>query len=87
MDSGSSIHISRDRDKFTNFCKAPSGHYALSSNRTLPILDYKEIDIELTILLTKNPKKKLLRLYNIAFCLQFLTNLVSLTKLEERGID
>jgi hypothetical protein len=87
MDSDSSIHISRDRDKFTNFCKAPTGHYALCGSRTVPILGYREIDIELSSLLTKNPKRKLLRLNRVAYCLQFLTNLVSLTKLEERGMD
>ena len=87
MDSGSSIHVSRDRDKFTNFRKAPSGHYALCGSGTVPILGYREIDIELTSLSTKNPKRKLLRLHDVAFCLQFLTNLVSLTKLEERGMD
>ena len=79
--------MSRDRDKFTNFRKAPSGHYALCGSRTVPILSYKEIDIKFISLLTKNLIRKLLRLYDIAFCLQFLTNLVLLTKLEERGID
>ena len=87
MDSGSSIHVSRDRDKFTNFRKAPTSYYALCRSRTVPILRYREIDIKLSSLLTKNPKRKLLRLHEVAFCLQFPTNLVSLTKLEERGMD
>ena len=87
MDSGSSIHVSRDRDKFNNFCKTPTGHYALCGSGTVPILGYGEIDIELSSQSTKNPKRKLLRLHNVAYCPQFPTNLVSLSKLEERGMD
>jgi hypothetical protein len=87
MDSGSTIHVSRDRERFSNFRKAPIGHYALCGSGTVPILGYREIDIELSNISGKRPKRKLLRLYNIAFCPLFLTNLASLSKLEEREID
>lgn len=87
MDSASSIHISRQRERFNNFRKAPTGHYALCGSGTVPILGYGDIVIELSKTTKKNPKRSLLRLHDVAFCPQFPTNLVSLTKLEERGID
>jgi hypothetical protein len=59
----------------------------LCGSGSVPILGYGEIDIELSNISEKKPRKKLLRLHNVAFCPQFLMNLASLEKLEERGID
>jgi hypothetical protein len=87
LDSVFSIHISQDKDQFINLWKAPAGHYALYRSGSIPILGYREINIELSNISEKRLKKKLLRLQNIAFCPLFLTNLASLDKLEERGID
>ena len=50
----------------------------------VPILDYGEVDIQLT---DRKSKGRILRLHNVAFCLDFATNLVSLLLLEARGID
>lgn len=87
MDSGSTIHVSRDRERFSNFRKAPTSHYAFCGSGKVPILGYGEIDIELSNISVKRPKKKLLRLHNVAFCPLFPTNLASLSKLEEREMD
>ena len=87
MDSASSIHVSQDKNWFVNLWKALSGHYALCRSGSIPILRYREIDIELSNISEKRLKKKLLRIYNIAFCSLFPTNLALLDKLEEKGID
>jgi GAG-pre-integrase domain len=84
LDSASSIHVSRNRKRFTNFRKAPPGHYAICGSRSVPILGYGEVDIELSGL---KGKKRVLRLHDVAFCPIFPTNLASLNRLESRGID
>jgi hypothetical protein len=87
MDSASSIHVSQDKNWFVNLWKALSGHYTVCGSGSVPILRYKEINIELLNISEKRLKKKLLRLHNIAFCSLFLTNLALLDKLEEKDID
>ena len=84
LDSGSSIHVSRTLSRFTNFRKAPAGHYAVCGSGTVPILGYGEVDIQLA---DQKSKRRILRLHNVAFCPDFPTNLVSLRLLEARGID
>ena len=70
LDSASSIHVSRNRDRFINFRKAPPGHYAICGSGSVPILGYGEIDIELTDL---KGRKRILRLHDVAFCPMFPT--------------
>ena len=84
LDSGTSIHVSRDRQRFSNFRRPPPGHYAICGSGTVAIQGYGEVDIVLT---NKKGRKRLLRLYNVAYCPQFPTNLVSLQLIETRGID
>ena len=84
LDSGSSIHVSRTLSRFTNFRKAPAGHYAVCGSGTVTILGYGEVDIQLT---DQKGKRRILRLHNVAYCPDFPTNLVSLRLLETRGID
>ena len=84
LDSASSIHVSRSRERFTNFRKAPPGHYAICGSGSVPILGYGEIDIELSDL---KRRIRILRLHDVAFCPVFPTNLASLNLLEGRGID
>jgi hypothetical protein len=84
LDSGSSIHVSRTLSPFTNFRKAPAGHYAVCGSGTVTILGYGEVDIQLT---DQKGKRRILRLHNVAYCPDFPTNLVSLRLLETRGID
>jgi hypothetical protein len=84
LDSGSSIHVSRDRERFSNFQRPPPGHYAVCGSGTIEIQGYGEVDVVLT---NRKGRKRLLRLHKVAYCPQFPTNLVSLQLLEARGID
>ena len=84
LDSGSSIHVSRTLNRFDNFRKAPSGHYAICGSGVVIIRGYGEVDIQLT---NQKGRKRILRLHNVAYCPEFPTNLVSLQLLETRGID
>jgi hypothetical protein len=84
LDSGSSLHISHDLKQFSNFRRAPLGHHAVCGSGSVAIQGYGEVNIDLT-----NPKGRVrsLKLYNVAYCPDFPTNLVSLRLLEARGID
>lgn len=84
LDSGSSIHVCHDLSRFNNFRKAPHGHYAICGSGSVTIQGYGEVDVVLT---NQKGRKRLLRLYNVAYCPNFPTNLVSLRLLEVRGID
>src|SRR4029077_8415056 len=84
LDSGSSIHVSRDRQRFSSFQRPPPGHYAMCGSGTVAIQGYGEVDVVLT---NRKGRKRLLRLQKVAYCPQFPTNIVSLQLLEERGID
>jgi GAG-pre-integrase domain len=84
LDSGSSIHVSRDHERFSNFQRPPPGHYAVCGSGTVAIQGYGEVDVVLT---NRKGRKRLLRLQKVAYCPQFPTNLVSLQLLEARGID
>jgi Pol polyprotein len=81
LDSGSSIHIPRTPSRFSNFRKAPLGHYAVCGSGVVTIQGYGDADIQLT------GRKRILRLHDVAYCPYFPTNLVSLQLLEIRGID
>ena len=84
LDSGSSIHISHDLRRFSNFRRAPRGHYAICGSGSVTIQGYGEVDV---VLQNQKGRKRLLRLYNVAYCPNFPTNLVSLRLLEARGVD
>src|SRR5438045_8326074 len=84
LDSGSSIHVSHNLRRFSNFRRAPQGHYAICGSGSVTIQGYGEVDVVLT---NQKGRKRLLRLYNVAYCPNFPTNLVSLRLLEARGVD
>jgi hypothetical protein len=86
LDSASSIHVSHDRLRFSNFRRPPQavGHYALCGSGTVAIHGYGEVDVVVT---NQKGRKRILRLHNVAYCPQFPTNIVSLQLLEDRGID
>ena len=84
LDSGSSIHVSHDLRRFSNFRRAPQGHYAICGSGSVTIQGYGEVNVVFT---NQKGRKRLLCLYNMAYCPDFPTNLVSLRLLEARGID
>ena len=84
LDSGSSLHVSHDLKRFSDFRKVPIGHHAVCGNGSVTIQGYGKAIIDLT-----NPKRRVrsLKLYNLAYCSDFPMNLISLRLLEARGID
>ena len=48
LDSGSSIHVSHDLRRFSNFRRAPRGHYAICGSGSVTIQGYGEVDVMLT---------------------------------------
>jgi hypothetical protein len=84
LDSGSSIHVCHDLNRFSNFRRAPRGHYAVCGSGSVTIQGYGEVDVVLT---NQKGRKRSLRLYHVAYCPDFPTNLVSLRLLEARGVD
>ena len=79
LDSGATIHVFNDLSRFSNFRKAPRGEYLIAGDSHVPILGYGDIALRL-----KNGKT--LRLKNTAYCKAFATNLVSFSRLKDKGI-
>ena len=84
LDSGSSLHVSHNLNRFHDFQRALLGHHAVCGSGSVTIQGYGEVEITLT-----SPKGRIqkLRLHNIAYCPDFPTNLVLLQLLKARGID
>jgi hypothetical protein len=66
LDSGSSLHVSHDLKRFSDFRRAQLGHYAICGNGSVTIQGYGEIEIA-------NPKDQIhiLKIHNVAYCLTF----------------
>jgi hypothetical protein len=75
LDSGSTIHVFHDINRFEKYRKARPGDYLLAGNSKVRIEGYGEVVIYL-----KGPNEKsiLIWLYNVAYCKDFATNLVSM---------
>jgi len=78
LDSGTTIDNFTDLSRFQNFRKAPRNR-----NHFARILGYGTVDLDIA---TERDSKGILRIRNAAYCPDFMTNLVSLTKLMKRGI-
>lgn len=78
LDSGSTLHIFTEIARFLNFKRAPEGDVLYAGDSAVGIFGYGDVDISII-----GAKKKLqrLRLYNVAYCPNFATNLVSLRQL------
>ena len=83
LDSGTTIHISNDLSRFQNLKKAPRGHVVRCGNHFARILGYGSIDIDV---INERNGRSVFRIRKVAYCPDFMTNLVSLTKLMECGI-
>ena len=82
LDSGTTIHIFNEITRFLNFRTADPGDFVWAGEHKVPIQGYGNLDIEV-----QGPKgKRILRLYDVAFCEDFTCNLVSLRQLHKRGL-
>ncbi|KAL3704530.1 hypothetical protein TMatcc_008201 [Talaromyces marneffei ATCC 18224] len=83
LDSGSSIHVFNEFERFVNIRKAQVGDVLWAGSNQVPILGYGEVDIQVHGL---GGKLQFLRLYNVAYCKDFVANLVSFYQLRKQGI-
>ena len=74
LDSGTTIHIFNEITRFLNFRSATDGDFVWAGDSKVAILGYGDIDIE--VLRPRN-KLHIFRLYDVAYCEGFVTNLVS----------
>jgi hypothetical protein len=82
LDSGTTIHVFNDLSRFHNFKKAPSHHVLIAGNSTVPILGYRDVNLQVN---RPNGSRGTLRLKDVAFCTDFTTNLVSFRLLKQQG--
>jgi hypothetical protein len=83
LDSGANIHVFNDLSRFTNFRKARQGDYLQAGTSRVPILGYGDVIIRIT---RPNGSQGAMRLRDVAFCTDFVCNLVSFKRLADRGI-
>src|ERR1700685_4346596 len=81
LDSGTTIHIFNEIARFINFKTAPDGDFVLAGDHKVPILGYGDIDIQVRDL----KGLKIMRLFDVAFCENLASNLVSLRQLHNQG--
>ncbi|OXV07206.1 hypothetical protein Egran_05029 [Elaphomyces granulatus] len=84
LDSGTTIHIFNDLTRFQNFRKAPRNHTVRCGNHFARVLGYGNVDVDIDGVGKK--RKKVLQLKDAAYCPDFMTNLVSFSKLKKIGI-
>jgi hypothetical protein len=84
LDSGATIHVFNQISRFHNFRTVSEEHYLWAGEGRLRILGYGDVDI---CLKTPLNGKQLLRLTNVAYVPEFATNVASLRRLREQGIQ
>lgn len=82
LDSGTSLHVFNELSRFYQFQKAPHGDILIAGRSEVPILGYGCVDIWLK---TDQGIQRKLRLKDVAFCTDFNTNLVSISRLLDQG--
>jgi hypothetical protein len=82
LDSGSTIHVFNDIFRFKNYRKALPGDFLWAGKSKVKIEGYGEVSIQLQ---GANGKSIPFRLYNVAYCKDFATNLVSMQSLWKMG--
>jgi hypothetical protein len=81
LDSGSTIHVFNEVTRFLNFQTAPDGDFVWAGEHKVPILGYGDIDIQIRDL----KGSRIMRLFDVAYCQNFASNLVSLRQLHKQG--
>ena len=81
LDSGTTIHIFNQLTRFLNFRTALEGDFIYAGSSKVPIQGYGDVDLQVDY----PGKRKIVRLYDVAFCDQFACNIVSFRRLRQRG--
>jgi hypothetical protein len=82
LDTASSLHVFNNLRRFNNFRKAPRGDYVQAGSTKVPILGHGKVTMQVN---SGKNKKRSFQLKNVAYCPEFVTNIVSYDLLEERG--
>ena len=83
LNSGVSLYMFNDLSCFSRFRKALRGYYLLIGTSEVLILGYRDVFIRT---IRENGSKGSLRLWDIAYYPNFLTNVVSFRLLRSKGI-
>ena len=83
LDSAASVHVFNTKEKFSNLKRVLKGQGLLYGSNLISIEGWGQISLPLKV----KSKIKLLTLNNVAYILNFLSNLVSLGCLQKRGFD
>ncbi|OJD24789.1 LOW QUALITY PROTEIN: hypothetical protein ACJ73_03851, partial [Blastomyces percursus] len=81
LDSGSTEYVCNEISRFLNFQAASPGDFLLAGDSKVPILGYGDVDISLQT----RRGTRIMRLFDVAYCEGFATNLISLRKLQRLG--
>lgn len=73
LDPSSTIHIWNHRSRFQNFPWAPAEDYIQAGDSKVRVIDYGEVDLQLT----RRGEKHTLRLFDAAYCKGFACSVVS----------
>jgi len=73
LNSGTTLYIFNDLFHFYNFRKALRHKYVIAGSLEIPILGYSDVIVQVT---KPDKSKGVLHFKNIAFCIDFNTNLV-----------
>jgi hypothetical protein len=85
LDSASTIHVSNDFNRFTDYFEAITNDYLIAGNTTIPVLGYGTTMVYATTPDNKGIHK--IALTNTAFVPSFHTSLISLRRAMQRGFD
>ena len=85
LDSASTIHVSNDFNRFTDYFEAITNDYLIAGNTTIPVLGYGTTMVYATTPDNKGIHK--IALTNTAFVPSFHTSLISLRRAMQKGFD
>ena len=83
LDFRTIIHVFNNLFHFTNFQKISCEEYLLADSSEVSVLSYGDIILRVS---KEKSMKKTLRLKNVTFCTDFVTNLVSFRLLQIKEI-
>lgn len=81
LDSGATVHVFSNADRFQSYRPAEPGDYIQAGQQYVPIRGYGNVDIQTRC----QTNVRSIRLFDVAHCENFPCNLVSLRQLQKRG--
>ncbi len=85
LDSGSFIYMTKDKHRLFKYKPASLGDRLKYREGYMAIQGYRDLDIQFTGQGKEKPKT--LRLFRMAYCPDFLFNIIFFQRLKKRGID